>query len=164
MRTKLALLLALCSGAELLILDEPTSGLDPAATEEVLQALVAHVAREATHGFSRRTTVADVEQIADRVAIVDRGRALVDEARSTICARATGAMQLVFDGAAPEHAFRSPGVVSARSARAACSRCSSSAGRRADRGRSARAGSRCPWTCTPVTLKEIFLETVAAES
>ena len=40
MRTKLALLLALCRGAELLILDEPTSGLDPAAAEEVLQLLV----------------------------------------------------------------------------------------------------------------------------
>ena len=46
MRTKLALLLALCRGADLLILDEPTSGLDPAMTEEVLQALVAHVAGE----------------------------------------------------------------------------------------------------------------------
>src|SRR5260370_12868875 len=46
MRTKLALLLALCRGAELLILDEPTSGLDPVATEEVLKALVAHVASE----------------------------------------------------------------------------------------------------------------------
>jgi ABC-type Na+ transport system ATPase subunit NatA len=45
-RTKLALLLALCRGADLLILDEPTSGLDPAATEEVLQMLVAHVAGE----------------------------------------------------------------------------------------------------------------------
>ena len=45
-RTKLALLLALCRGAKLLILDEPTSGLDPTATEELLQALVAHVAKE----------------------------------------------------------------------------------------------------------------------
>ena len=49
-RTKLALLLALCRGAELLILDEPTSGLDPAMTEEVLQALVAHVASEEMTG------------------------------------------------------------------------------------------------------------------
>jgi ABC-2 type transport system ATP-binding protein len=46
MRTKLALLLSLCRGAELLILDEPTSGLDPAITEEVLQAIVRHVAGE----------------------------------------------------------------------------------------------------------------------
>ena len=44
MRTKLAMRLALCRGAELLMLDEPTSGLDPAMAEEVLQALVGHVA------------------------------------------------------------------------------------------------------------------------
>src|SRR5262249_13735979 len=46
MRAKLALLLALCRRADLLVLDEPTSGLDPAAIEEVLQAIVAHVAGE----------------------------------------------------------------------------------------------------------------------
>jgi ABC-2 type transport system ATP-binding protein len=72
-RTKLALLLALCRGAELLVLDEPTSGLDPAMTEEVLQILVTHVASEETTVFFSSHQIAEVEQIADRVAIIDRG-------------------------------------------------------------------------------------------
>src|SRR5207237_1932170 len=77
MRTKLALLLALCRGAELLILDEPTSGLDPAVTEEVLQALVSHVASEETTVFFSSHQVAEVDQIADHLTIIDRGRAVV---------------------------------------------------------------------------------------
>jgi energy-coupling factor transporter ATP-binding protein EcfA2 len=77
MRTKLALLLALCRGAELLILDEPTSGLDPAMTEEVLQALVSHVAGGETTVFFSSHQIADVDQIADHVVIIDRGRAVV---------------------------------------------------------------------------------------
>jgi ABC-2 type transport system ATP-binding protein len=76
-RTKLALLLALCRGVELLVLDEPTSGLDPAAIEAVLQALVAHVASRETTVFFSSHQIAEVDQIADRVAIVDRGRAVV---------------------------------------------------------------------------------------
>ena len=74
MRTKLAFLLAVRTGAELLILDEPTAGLDPEANEEVLQALVGHVARDGLTVFLSTHQLADVEQIADHVAIVDRGR------------------------------------------------------------------------------------------
>ena len=77
MRTKLALLLALSRGAELLILDEPTSGLDPAMTEEVLQALVSHVASEQMTVFFSSHQIAEVDQIADHVAIIDRGRAVL---------------------------------------------------------------------------------------
>jgi ABC-2 type transport system ATP-binding protein len=80
MRTKLALLLALSRGAELLILDEPTSGLDPAMTEEVLQALVTHVASEQMTVFFSSHQIAEVEQIADHVAIIDRGRTVVEGA------------------------------------------------------------------------------------
>src|SRR5258705_11300967 len=76
-RTKLALLLALCRGAELLVLDEPTSGLDPAMTEEVLQALVSHVACEQMTVFFSSHQIAEVDQIADHVAIIDRGRVAV---------------------------------------------------------------------------------------
>src|SRR5262249_2982506 len=76
-RTLLALTLALCRGAELLILDEPTSGLDPAMVERVLQALVRHVAREQSTIFFSSHQIAEVEQIADSLAIVDHGRVVV---------------------------------------------------------------------------------------
>src|SRR4029077_11947528 len=76
-RTKLALLLALCRGAELLILDEPTSGLDPAMTGEGRQALVRHVAGEEMTVFCSSHQIAEVDQIADRIAIIDRGRVVV---------------------------------------------------------------------------------------
>ena len=162
MRTKLALLLALCRGAELLILDEPTSGLDPAMAEQVLQALVAHVASEEMTVFFSSHQIAEVEQIADHVAIVDRGRA-VRGRRARRSARAvTAAIQLVFDGDAP--AGRVPragrGARAAQGPRAdACWRA------RAPSGSSRRRARSAPISVdvVPVTLKEIFLETVVGE-
>jgi len=79
-RTKLALLLALCRGVELLVLDEPTSGLDPAASEEVLQAIVTHVSTEQLTVFFSTHHLADVDQIADHIAIIDAGRTIVSGA------------------------------------------------------------------------------------
>jgi ABC-2 type transport system ATP-binding protein len=79
MRSKLMLLLALCRGARLLILDEPTEGLDPAANEEVLRELVDLAATEGTTIFFSSHQIADVEQIADRVSIIDHGNAVISE-------------------------------------------------------------------------------------
>lgn len=76
MRTGLMLLLAMSHDAELLILDEPTEGLDPAVTEIVLRELVSLQASGATIFFSSHQ-LAEVEQIADRVAIIDNGRSVV---------------------------------------------------------------------------------------
>ncbi len=73
-RVKAALLLALARRPRLLILDEPTTGLDPVARHEVLGALTAAVQdEERTVLFSSQNTL-DVEQIADRIAFIDRGR------------------------------------------------------------------------------------------
>jgi ABC-2 type transport system ATP-binding protein len=160
MRTKLGLLLALCRGADLLILDEPTSGLDPAMTEEVLQTLVAHVAGEETTVFFSSHQIAEVDQIADRVAIIDRGRAVVmgalDDLRENF-----RRIQLVFEGDAPEPAFRAPGVERVRrKGRVLTVLSSAGAERILDE---ARALSPVSVDVVPVTLKEIFLETVTAE-
>jgi len=161
MRTKLALLLALCRGAELLILDEPTSGLDPAMTEDVLQALVSHVASEEMTVFFSTHQIVEVDQIADRVAIVDRGRVVVagalDDLREKFCR-----IQLVFDGDAPETAFRAPGVERVRrKGRVLTVLSSAGAERILDEARALNPSSV---DVVPVTLKEIFLETVNAEA
>jgi ABC-2 type transport system ATP-binding protein len=160
MRTKLALLLALCRGADLLILDEPTSGLDPAITEEVLQALVAHVASEEMTVFFSSHQIAEVDQIADRVAIIDRGRVVVTGALDDLRENFRR-IELVFDGDAPEPAFRAPGVERVRRKGRVLSVLSSAGSERiVDEAR-----ALCPVSVdvVPVTLKEIFLETVAAE-
>ena len=161
MRTKLALLLALCRGAELLILDEPTSGLDPAMTEEVLQALVAHVAGEEMTVFFSSHQIAEVDQIADHVAIIDRGRAVVAGALDDLRENYRR-IQLVFDGDAPDADVPRAAASSACGARAACSRCCRAPAPSGSLDE-ARALDPVSVDVVPVTLKEIFLETVAAE-
>ena len=159
-RTKLALLLALCRGAELLILDEPTSGLDPAMTEEVLRALVAHVASEEMTVFFSSHQIAEVDQIADHVAIIDRGRAVVTGALDDLREHFRR-IQLVFDDDAPETTFRAPGVERVRrKGRVLTVLSSAGAERIVDE---ARALNPVSVDVVPVTLKEIFLETVVGE-
>jgi ABC-2 type transport system ATP-binding protein len=160
-RTKLALLLALCRGAELLILDEPTSGLDPAMTEEVLQALVGHVASEEMTVFFSSHQIAEVDQIADHVAIIDRGRAVVAGALDDLREQYRR-IQLVFDADAPETTFRAPGVERVRrKGRVLTVLASNGSPGIVDE---ARALNPVSVDIVPVTLKEIFLETVAGEA
>ncbi|HJR71364.1 MAG TPA: ABC transporter ATP-binding protein [Gammaproteobacteria bacterium] len=161
MRTKLALLLACSTGAELLILDEPTSGLDPAATEQVLKLLVKQAAADGTTVLFSSHQLADVEQIADRVAIVDRGRIVVDGVLDDVRA-AYRRIELVFDGAAPDAAFKSRGVVGTRREGRVLSVLSSAG----DEGVVAEARALNPRSIDvhPVTLKEIFLETIGVEN
>jgi ABC-2 type transport system ATP-binding protein len=161
MRTKLALLLALCRGAELLILDEPTSGLDPAATEEVLQALVKHVAAEEMTVFFSSHQIAEVDQIADHIAIVDAGRTVVTGALDDIRENFRR-VQFVFDGAAPDVTFRSPGAGRVRRDGRVLTVLSSAGAEGVIE--EARAFGPVSVDVLPVTLKEIFLETVAVEA
>jgi ABC-2 type transport system ATP-binding protein len=155
-RTKLALVLALSTGAELLILDEPTSGLDPAAAEEVLKILVRHASDGTTVLFSSHQ-LADVDQIADHIAIVDRGRVVVDGALDDV-REAYRRIQIVFDGAAPDVAFKARGVIGMRRE----GRVLSLLSRAGEEGIVAEARALNPRSVDvlPVTLKEIFLATV----
>ena len=159
-RTKLALLLALCRGAELIILDEATSGLDPVAAEEVLQALVRHAAGEGVTIFFSSHQIGEIEQIADHIAIIDRGRTVLegnlDELRETY-----RRIDAVFDRDAPEIRFRSPGVETvARGGRVLSVLASSGAEQIIGEIRSLGAVSA---QARPVSLKELFLELASRE-
>jgi len=86
-RVKAALLLALARKPRLLVLDEPTTGLDPVARAEVLGELMAVLAEEdRTILFSSHNTV-DVEQIADQITFIDRGRIIDSEDKETFLDR-----------------------------------------------------------------------------
>ena len=160
MRTKLAMLLALCRGAELLMLDELTSGLDPAMAEEMLQALVGHVGAEGSTVFFSSHQLAEVEQIADHVAIIDRGQTIVSGALDDLRAQYQR-IQLVFDGNAPEIKVHAPGTHHVRRQGRVVTVMSSSG---SDAVIQELRGYRpSALDVSPVTLKDIFLESVRTE-
>jgi ABC-2 type transport system ATP-binding protein len=72
MKQKLALAQAFADPVEILILDEPTSALDPSARGEVLALVQEARARGQTVIFSGHV-LSEVEQVADRVAIMRLG-------------------------------------------------------------------------------------------
>lgn len=157
MRSKLMLLLALSRGAELLILDEPTDGLDPAAVEDVLRELVALSASEDITIFFSSHQLAEVEQIADHIAIIDHGRAIVQGSLDDLKARYRR-LHIVFQKEPRSPVQWADGIEHVRQEGRSVSILAS---RNAD-GLVEQALS-IPGTSVeqfPVTLKEIFLEHV----
>lgn len=75
---RLWLLLALCRGADLLILDEPTDGLDPIALDRVQRLLVQQVADRGVTVLFCTHQLGEVEQIADHLVMVNRGRSVIE--------------------------------------------------------------------------------------
>ncbi|MEO6989995.1 MAG: ABC transporter ATP-binding protein [Candidatus Baltobacteraceae bacterium] len=76
--TALALVLAFSIRPELFVLDEPASGLDPIFQRVVLDLIIEAAAGGATVLFSSHQ-IGQVERAADRVAILLRGRLVLDD-------------------------------------------------------------------------------------
>ena len=75
MTQRLGLGVALLGRPELLVLDEPTSALDPVGCHDV-RTLIRSLRDEGVTVFLNSHLLAEVEQVADRVVMLDRGRAV----------------------------------------------------------------------------------------
>jgi len=82
MRQRLGLAQALINRPQVLILDEPASALDPQGRRDVLT-LIERL-RERTTVFMSTHILSDVERVCDRVAVLDRGRLVVEAGREEL--------------------------------------------------------------------------------
>lgn len=78
MRQRLGLAAALLRKPRLLILDEPTNGLDPRGIREIRELLMA-LNRGGTTVFLSSHLLSEVDELCDRVGIVDSGRLVLQE-------------------------------------------------------------------------------------
>lgn len=96
MQQRLGLAAALLGRPELVVLDEPTSALDPVGRHDVRE-LIRGLRAEGMTVFLNSHLLSEVEQVCDRVAIVDRGRVVASGtfaellAGDTVRVKVTGA-------------------------------------------------------------------------
>ena len=110
-KVQVALVMALALRPQLLLLDEPTAGLDPVVRRAFLQTIIEEVAEQGTTVFYSSHNLNDLEQSADHIAAIYRGRMLfshtLDELKESV-----HRLQLIFTGEPPEDAIKSlPGLM-----------------------------------------------------
>lgn len=85
-KARAGLLAALAHRPDLLVLDEPSSGLDPIVRRDILAAVIRTIAHEGRTVLFSSHLLDEVEQVADHVTMMDRGRivlsAPLDEIRA----------------------------------------------------------------------------------
>jgi ABC-2 type transport system ATP-binding protein len=104
-RQKVGIVQAFMGRPELLVLDEPTQGLDPLMQREFLELLRETRAQGRTVLLSSHV-LAEVEEIADVVGILDRGQLLATRTMAQLHADAVRRVDLRFEHAPPVEALR----------------------------------------------------------
>lgn len=86
MRLKLNLATALAHDPELLVLDEATAGLDPVVRSEMLDLFMEFIQDERHSILMSSHITSDLEQVADSIAYLHRGRLLFQEDKDALLA------------------------------------------------------------------------------
>lgn len=74
MKQRLALAFALVKEPQILLLDEPTNGLDPSGIHEIRELIIRLAKDKGLTVFISSHILSEIEQIADRVGIINHGR------------------------------------------------------------------------------------------
>mgnify|MGYP006283809007 CR=1 FL=1 len=115
-RQRVGLAQAMLHDPQVLILDEPTSGLDPNQLEDIRQ-LIKSLGKEKTVIFSTHI-MQEVQNLCDRVIIIDRGQLVANDAIDELQNRIQGEIRITvgFAGSTTADALGGiPGVKSVRS-------------------------------------------------
>lgn len=103
-KQKVALVQAFMHQPELLILDEPSSGLDPLLQQEFL-ALVREVRDSGRTVFMSSHILAEVDEVADRIAVLRQGRLVTVESVADLRERAGYSFEIHFAQPVPGDLF-----------------------------------------------------------
>jgi ABC-2 type transport system ATP-binding protein len=110
-KQKVGLVQAFAHRPELLVLDEPTSGLDPLLQQEFL-ALVREARQAGQTVFLSSHVLSEIQQVADRVAILREGRIVRVSDTDTLRRSAVRRFRIRFsDPVAPDDFVNVPGVL-----------------------------------------------------
>lgn len=101
MRMKAALLSSLAYRPKLVVLDEPFSGLDPLVRDEFIRGMLELTENEGWTVLVSSHDIEEVERMADRVAILNRGRLQLEESAEDLQARFR-AVEVVLGGDEPK--------------------------------------------------------------
>ena len=106
MKARLALARALLHDPEVVILDEPTLGLDPAAARRMRELLLELSKRESKTIFLTTHNMVEAELICNRVAIINKGRIVVEGKPPELKRLVAEYVPLVIRGWGEPEAFR----------------------------------------------------------
>ncbi|MDH3681029.1 MAG: ABC transporter ATP-binding protein [Acidimicrobiia bacterium] len=110
-RQKVGLIQALMNRPEVLIMDEPSTGLDPLMQRE-FQTILRDVAAEGRAVFLSSHILSEVQRVADRVAIIRRGRLVAVESLQDLRTKALRRVHLELE--APVEAATLAGIAGVR--------------------------------------------------
>jgi ABC-2 type transport system ATP-binding protein len=83
-RARAGMLIALSYRPDLLVLDEPSSGLDPIVRRDIIGAIIRTIADEGRTVLFSSHLLEEVEQVADHVTMINKGRIVLSAPLDTI--------------------------------------------------------------------------------